>query len=89
MGNIETFAAAVERRRRICGLTLGDVAVEANLSRSYLSKLLHGQRRLLPDVVQRIDAAVQADGELRRIAERQDVATSRPRPMQLPPGPAS
>ncbi|MDI5977985.1 helix-turn-helix domain-containing protein [Amycolatopsis magusensis] len=89
MGNIETFAAAVERRRRSRGLTLGDVAEEANLSRSYLSKLLHGQRRLLPDVVQRIDAAVQADGELRQIAERQDVATSRPRPMQLPPGPAS
>ncbi|MBN6034170.1 helix-turn-helix domain-containing protein [Amycolatopsis sp. 195334CR] len=81
------FAAAVERHRRDRGLTVGDVAVRTNLSRSYLSKLLHGHRKLSPDLVRLIDAAVQADGELLQFVDGPGTADSCPRPMQLPPAP--
>ncbi|MFG1645535.1 tetratricopeptide repeat protein [Amycolatopsis sp. NPDC049252] len=89
MRKIDSFAAAVHRRRRQCGLSLGEVAAKAGYSASYLSKLLHGHRPLLPAVVHDLDAALAADGELDKIAAEQR-GDGRPvaRPNQLPPAPA-
>jgi tetratricopeptide (TPR) repeat protein/transcriptional regulator with XRE-family HTH domain len=86
MRKIDSFAAAVHRRRRSCGLSLGEVAAKAGYSASYLSKLLHGHRPLLPAVVHDLDRALAAEGELDKIALEQRGDT-RPiaRPVQLPP----
>lgn len=70
-------------------MTLEDVAAKANYSPSYLSKMMHGRRRLLPAVVRKIDKVLDADGELERIALFQDAdRVAPPRPRQLPPGAA-
>ncbi|QFU86708.1 tetratricopeptide repeat protein [Amycolatopsis sp. YIM 10] len=91
MRTINAFAAAVERLRlrEPRKLSLAEVAQASDVSASYLSKLLHGHRRLVPDVVQRIDDTLHAGGELVRIANEQRETSTPPRPMQLPPGPAS
>ncbi|WP_431909834.1 tetratricopeptide repeat protein [Amycolatopsis thermoflava] len=89
MRSINSFAAAVHRWRRERGMSLGDVAVRAGYSVSYLSKMLHGHRRLLPSVVTRIDEVLGASGELERIARDQEPSRRPPpRPMQLPSGAA-
>jgi DNA-binding transcriptional ArsR family regulator len=61
------------------------VAERTSYSVSYVSKLMHGHRPLLPEVVRELDAALAADGELNRIAEAQrgDSADFM-RPVQLP-----
>ncbi|MFJ7218916.1 helix-turn-helix domain-containing protein [Amycolatopsis sp. NPDC098790] len=89
MRTIDSFAAAVHRKRREQGLTLGEVATKAGYSASYLSKLLHGHRMLLPAVVHDLDAALEADGELDKIAAAQR-GDAKPvaRPVQLPPASA-
>ncbi|RSD16328.1 tetratricopeptide repeat protein [Amycolatopsis eburnea] len=89
MRKIDSFAAAVHRQRRQCGLSLGEVAAKAGYSASYLSKLLHGQRPLLQAVVHDLDTALAADGELDKIAAEQR-GDARPvvRPLQLPPAAA-
>ncbi|QKV80702.1 helix-turn-helix domain-containing protein [Amycolatopsis sp. Hca4] len=89
MRAIDSFAAAVHRKRRERGLTLGEVATKAGYSASYLSKLLHGHRTLLPAVVHDLDTALAADGELDKIAAAQR-GDGRPvaRPVQLPAAPA-
>ncbi|GLY38841.1 hypothetical protein Amsp01_048650 [Amycolatopsis sp. NBRC 101858] len=85
MRTIDSFAAAVHRKRREHGLTLGEVAEKAGYSASYLSKLLNGHRALLPAVVRDLDTALVADGELVKVAAEQR-GDSRPmtRPVQLP-----
>ncbi len=85
MRKIDSFAAAVHRRRRQRGLSLGEVATKAGYSASYLSKLLHGHRPLLPIVVHDLDMALAAEGELDKIAAEQR-GDLRPvaRPIQLP-----
>jgi len=86
MRTIDSFAAAVHRKRRERGLTLGEVAAKAGYSASYLSKLLHGHRTLLPAVVHDLDAALAADGELDKIAaEQRGDSRAVTRPVQLPP----
>ncbi|SFO03995.1 helix-turn-helix domain-containing protein [Amycolatopsis rubida] len=86
MRTIDSFAAAVHRRRRERGLTLGEVAAKAGYSASYLSKLLHGHRTLLPGVVHDLDTALAADGELNKIAaEQRGDSRVKTRPVQLPP----
>jgi tetratricopeptide (TPR) repeat protein/transcriptional regulator with XRE-family HTH domain len=86
MRDSNTFAVALHRRRRDCGLSLGDVANRTNYSASYISKLLHGHRPLLPAVVHELDTAVNAGGELERIAAEQRAGSVAPvRPMQSPP----
>ncbi|WP_284745934.1 tetratricopeptide repeat protein [Amycolatopsis sp. RTGN1] len=86
MRKIDSFAAVVHRRRRQRGLSLGEVAAKAGYSSSYLSKLLHGHRPLLPAVVHDLDSALEAEGELDKIAAEQR-GDARPvaRPIQLPP----
>lgn len=85
MRTIDSFAAAVHRKRREHGLTLGEVAARAGYSASYLSKLLHGHRTLLPAVVHDLDNALAAEGELEKIAAAQRGDTSSAnRPVQLP-----
>lgn len=85
MKEINGFAAAVHRRRRERGLSLAEVAALTNYSTSYLSKVLHGHRRLLPAVVAEIDKALHTEGELERIAQAQTTDGTAPaRPMQLP-----
>ncbi|WP_206792091.1 helix-turn-helix domain-containing protein [Amycolatopsis sp. MtRt-6] len=89
MRTIDSFAAAVHRKRRERGLTLGEVATKAGYSASYLSKLLHGHRTLLPAVVHDLDTALAADGELDKIAAAQrGDASPVARPVQLPAAPA-
>ncbi len=72
------------------GISLMDLAMRTGYSRSYLSKMLHGRRRLQPAVVELLDDALAADGELIRIAAAQ---THQPetgaaaRPVLLPAGP--
>ncbi len=86
MRTIDSFAAAVHRKRRERGLTLGEVATMAGYSASYLSKLLHGHRTLLPAVVHDLDAALAADGELDKIAaDQRGDSRAVTRPVQLPP----
>jgi tetratricopeptide (TPR) repeat protein len=86
MRDTNTFAVALHRYRRDCGLSLGDVAERTSYSASYISKLLHGHRPLLPAVVHELDSAVRADGELERIAAEQRASTvAAVRPMQAPP----
>lgn len=86
MRTIDSFTAAVHRKRREHGWTLGEVAARAGYSASYLSKLLHGHRALLPAVVRDLDKALAAEGELEKIAaaQRGDTGPAN-RPMQLPP----
>jgi tetratricopeptide (TPR) repeat protein/transcriptional regulator with XRE-family HTH domain len=87
--SINSFAAAVHRLLRARGMTLEDVAAQARYSPSYLSKMMHGRRRLLPAVVSKIDKVLDADGELERIAQDQDADGVTPaRPMQQPPAAA-
>ena len=89
MRRINSFAAAVHRLRRVRGMSLGDLAAETGYSVSYLSKVLHGRRRLLPSVVREIDRALRAEGELERIAAVQGAEkVTLSRPMQLPPAAA-
>jgi tetratricopeptide (TPR) repeat protein/transcriptional regulator with XRE-family HTH domain len=89
MRSINSFAEAVHRLRREKGMSLGDIASETGYSPSYLSKMLHGRRRLLPVVVGLIDKALHAQGELERIARDQEPSEHMPpKPMQLPPAPA-
>ncbi|WP_020663133.1 helix-turn-helix domain-containing protein [Amycolatopsis benzoatilytica] len=84
--SLNSFAFAFERLRTAQGLRLGDVADRIGYSASYLSKILHGHRTLLPQVVQAIDDELAADGELVRIAAAQtDCAEPVVRPVQLPP----
>ncbi|VVJ21510.1 Uncharacterised protein [Amycolatopsis camponoti] len=86
MRTIDSFAAAVHRKRRERGLTLGEVAAKAGYSASYLSKLLHGHRALLPAVVHDLDTALAAEGELDKIAaEQRGDSHAVTRPVQLPP----
>ena len=86
MRNINSFAAAVHRLRRAQGLQLGDVAARTSYSASYLSKLLHGHRPLLPGAVHEIDVALGAEGELDRLAAAQrGEGVPATRPVQLPP----
>jgi len=86
MRTIDSFAAAVHRKRRERGLTLGEVAVKAGYSASYLSKLLHGHRALLPAVVHDLDTVLAAEGELDKIAaEQRGDFRAVTRPVQLPP----
>lgn len=86
MRNINSFAAAVHRLRRAQGLQLGDIAARTSYSASYLSKLLHGHRPLLPAAVHEIDIALGADGELDRLASAQrGEGVPAIRPVQLPP----
>ncbi|MFE6611528.1 helix-turn-helix domain-containing protein [Amycolatopsis sp. NPDC057786] len=86
MRQINSFAEAVHRLRRERGMSLGDVAAKARYSPSYLSKLLHGHRRLLPEVVRQIDTALDAKGQLERLAEQQrsEGSAGGGKPMQLP-----
>ncbi|UUV28558.1 NB-ARC domain-containing protein [Amycolatopsis roodepoortensis] len=85
MRNINSFAAAVERWRRERGVTLGQLAGMTSYSASYLSKMLHGWRPLLPAAVSEIDRALSAGGELEWLAKQQRVGENAPiRPMQLP-----
>ncbi|MFD5089845.1 helix-turn-helix domain-containing protein [Amycolatopsis thailandensis] len=86
MRQINSFAEAVHRLRRERGMSLGDVAAKARYSPSYLSKLLHGHRRLLPEVVRQIDTVLDAKGQLERLAEQQrsEGAAGGDKPMQLP-----
>ncbi|WP_410630939.1 tetratricopeptide repeat protein [Amycolatopsis sp. cmx-4-83] len=85
MRTIDSFAAAVHRKRRERGLTLGEVAAKAGYSASYLSKLLHGHRALLPTVVHDLDTVLAADGELDKIAAAQrGDSRAVTRPVQLP-----
>ncbi|GLY68758.1 helix-turn-helix domain-containing protein [Amycolatopsis taiwanensis] len=89
MRSINSFAVAVHRFRQARGLSLGDIAAEIGYSPSYLSKMLHGHRRLVADVVSEIDKVLGAGGELKRIAVAQNTTGIAPeRPMQLPPTPA-
>ncbi|MFD4190775.1 tetratricopeptide repeat protein [Amycolatopsis thermoflava] len=82
---INSFATAVHRLRRERGMSVRDIAQAVGYSESYLSKMLHGRRRLSPDAVKAIDSALRADGELERIAREQDAGRRAPaRPMQLP-----
>lgn len=85
MRNINSFAVAVQRWRRERALTLGQVAERTSYSTSYLSKMVHGHRPLLPAAVSEIDQVLGAGGELIRLASEQR-ASGRPavRPMQLP-----
>ncbi|MFI5590116.1 tetratricopeptide repeat protein [Amycolatopsis sp. NPDC051758] len=86
MRTIDSFAAAVHRKRRERGLTLSEVAEKAGYSASYLSKLLHGHRTLLPAVVHDLDTALEAEGELDKIAaEQRGDSCAVTRPVQLPP----
>lgn len=85
MRNIDSFAAAVERWRRERGVTLGQLAGMTSYSASYLSKMLHGWRPLLPAAVSEIDRALSAGGELVWLARQQRAGENAPiRPMQLP-----
>ncbi len=86
MRQINSFAEAVHRLRRERGMSLGDVAAKARYSPSYLSKLLHGHRRLLPEVVRQIDTVLDAKGQLERLAERQrsEGSAGGNKPMELP-----
>ncbi|OXM44110.1 helix-turn-helix domain-containing protein [Amycolatopsis alba] len=86
MRQINSFAEAVHRLRRERGMSLGDVAAKARYSPSYLSKLLHGHRRLLPEVVRQIDRVLDAKGQLERLAEQQrsEGSVGGGKPMQLP-----
>ncbi len=86
MRQINSFAEAVHRLRRERGMSLGDVAAKARYSPSYLSKMLHGHRRLLPEVVRQIDTALDAKGQLERLAEQQcsEGSAGGDKPMQLP-----
>lgn len=86
MRTINSFAAAVHRLLRARGMSQGDLAVRTGYSASYLSKVLHGRRRLQPSVAREIDKALDADGELVQLALAQTVGETAPaRPMQLPP----
>ncbi|GLY68729.1 NB-ARC domain-containing protein [Amycolatopsis taiwanensis] len=59
--------------------------MRAQYSASYLSKVLHGHRRLLPSVARALDDALEANGELEHLAREQEVSRREPlRPMQLP-----
>lgn len=85
MRTINSFAAAVHRLRRARGMSLGDIAAKTGYSPSYVSKVLHGHRRLQSTVVSEIDKVLDAEGELVRIALAQAAGASAPaRPMQLP-----
>ncbi|MEV6905969.1 NB-ARC domain-containing protein [Amycolatopsis sp. NPDC051071] len=85
MRNINSFAVAVERWRRERDVTLGQLAGMTSYSASYLSKMLHGWRPLLPAAVSEIDRALGAGGELEWLARQQRVGENAPiRPMQLP-----
>lgn len=85
MRNINSFAVAVQRWRRDRALTLGQVAERTSYSTSYLSKMVHGHRPLLPAAVGEIDQVLGAGGELIRLAREQQVSSRRTvRPMQLP-----
>ncbi|WP_410647972.1 helix-turn-helix domain-containing protein [Amycolatopsis sp. cmx-4-54] len=86
MRHINSFAEAVHRLRRERGMSLGDVAAKARYSPSYLSKLLHGHRALLPEVVRQIDTVLGAKGQLERLAEQQrsEGSAGGNKPMQLP-----
>ncbi|WP_410658372.1 helix-turn-helix domain-containing protein [Amycolatopsis sp. lyj-112] len=86
MRHINGFAEAVHRLRRERGMSLGDVAAKARYSPSYLSKLLHGHRPLLPEVVRQIDAVLDASGQLECLAaqQRSEGSVGGDKPMQLP-----
>ncbi|MFE5565065.1 tetratricopeptide repeat protein [Amycolatopsis japonica] len=85
MRPINSFAAAVHRRQRQLGITLTDLAVATGYSLSYLSKMLHGHRSLRPSVVHQLDLALQANGELDRLAvDQRGDGVVRSRPRQLP-----
>ncbi|OLT40111.1 hypothetical protein BJF85_25345 [Saccharomonospora sp. CUA-673] len=79
----------MHRLRRWHGMSLADLAEKTTYSASYLSKILHGERRLAPALVGEIDDILDAGGELIRLAREQD-SSDRPRsrPMQLPAAPA-
>ncbi|GAA1214281.1 tetratricopeptide repeat protein [Prauserella alba] len=86
---LNAFAAAVHRLRRWHGMSLADLAEKTTYSASYLSKILHGERRLAPALVSEIDDILDAGGELIQLAREQDSGDRpRSRPMQLPAAPA-
>ncbi|WP_255565738.1 helix-turn-helix domain-containing protein [Prauserella sp. PE36] len=87
MRAFNAFAEAVHRWRKSRGMSMEEVARHAGYSPSYLSKMLHGRRRLVPAVVSQIETVLETGGELARIAQEQEGLWPPLMPRQLPPAP--
>ncbi|MGN9765434.1 helix-turn-helix domain-containing protein [Micromonospora sp. SD12] len=68
-----TFGALLRRRRVDAGLSLADLAARTGYSKSYLSKVELGTKSPHSVLARRCDAAVDAGGELSRLADQQTV----------------
>jgi transcriptional regulator with XRE-family HTH domain len=61
---VESFGAELRRRRQDAGLSLAALARLVHYSKSHLSKVETGRKPPSPDLAQRCDAALEADGAL-------------------------
>ncbi|CAM5507370.1 hypothetical protein SAURM35S_06700 [Streptomyces aurantiogriseus] len=65
----EDFARAMRRLRDERGLSLAELAAATRYSKSHLSNIEHGRKRPHSDLAERLDRALRAGGELRRLCE--------------------
>ncbi|MCC3311400.1 MULTISPECIES: helix-turn-helix domain-containing protein [Nocardia] len=68
VGGVRTFRSEAYRLRRRRGMTVAELAARANFDKSYLGRVLGGKRPPTQQVVERLDAALQADGVLLALA---------------------
>lgn len=65
-----TFGAQLRARRLAAGMSLRDLGLILNYSKSYLSKIENGEKAPSADLARRCDAGLQAGGELAALAAR-------------------
>ncbi|MFF2191903.1 helix-turn-helix domain-containing protein [Streptomyces sp. NPDC058157] len=69
MGTSPEWGPELRRLRHRAGYTLTELALGVNYTKGYLSKVELGKVRPSPELVQRVDRFLRADGALRRLAE--------------------
>ncbi|MEU2258149.1 XRE family transcriptional regulator [Nocardia xishanensis] len=80
------FGAELRVRRVAAGLSLRQLAPLVLVSHALLARIEKAQRRAQPDVVERLDTVLRANGELRRLAEPfTDFARQPPYRIELDP----
>ncbi|MEV6420561.1 helix-turn-helix transcriptional regulator [Streptomyces sp. NPDC051662] len=83
---MDGFGVRVREALVARGLTLRGAARELSYDPSYLSRVLNGQQVPSPQLVQALDALLDMDGELIRMAKERNGPTAVPAPAAAPDG---
>ncbi|MFE6663448.1 helix-turn-helix domain-containing protein [Streptomyces sp. NPDC057697] len=70
MSTTERFGPELRRLRQEAGLTLTEFSIALNYDKGHLSKVERGRRPASPELAQRCDAFLGANGELQRLVAR-------------------